>query len=176
MGHRNGGRRPKPAELRRLEAGGGERSPVSHRAVPEPIVVQGREPLTMPGGLPRDAEDAWHAIVPPLERIGLLDGIDAIALEAMCVQYARAKQAGRIVAEQGPLTTGSTGQIVEHPAVAIERNAAAMFFRYAESYGLTPTARTRLGLTELKRRTMADELSDRIGRSPRSSRTRPHGK
>src|SRR3954467_2525818 len=129
MGHRNGGRKPKPAQIRRLKAGGGTRSPVSDRPVPAPIVIAGRARLAKPRGMPRDAQTAWAAIVPPLERFGLIDGIDAMAIEAMGMRSARAKQARRIADEQGPLTTGSTGQIVEHPAVAMERASAALCLR-----------------------------------------------
>jgi P27 family predicted phage terminase small subunit len=170
MGHRNGGRKPKPVELRRLDGDvPGTRSTVSHRRIPEPVVVRGVQPPQKPRGMPRDAQRAWEAIVPPLAGIGLLDAIDEVALEAMCTAYARAKEAGRIVDRDGHFTTGSAGQIVEHPAVGIERASVALFLRYAEQYGLTPSARTRLGLTELKRRAVSEEMAARIGPSPRSA-------
>ena len=93
--------------------------------MPSPLAVGAARGRTSFQSIDPEAQAAWDLIVPPLERIGLLDGIDAMALEAMCVQYARAKQARRIIDEQGLLTTGSTGQIVEHPALAIERASIA---------------------------------------------------
>ena len=86
--------------------------------------VPGRTHVVKPRGMPQDAQRAWDLIVPPLERLGVLDGP---ALEAMCLMYARASMAGRLLAEQGPLTTGSTGQLVAHPAVQIERDPSSPF-------------------------------------------------
>ena len=38
------------------------------------------------------------------------------------------------------------------------------YLRFAEEFGLTPVARTRLGLAELRRRrSMVDELRDSLG-------------
>jgi P27 family predicted phage terminase small subunit len=86
-----------------------------------------------------------------------------MAVEAMCTQWARAQQAGRVIAEQGHATLGSTGQIVEHPALSTERNAHQLFLRFAEQYALTPVARTRLGLAELERRSLAAEMDAALG-------------
>ena len=44
----------------------------------------------------------------------------------------------------------------------IERDAQAAFLRLAEQYGLTPLARTRLGLVALKRRSLQEELQERV--------------
>lgn len=156
------GRKPKPVEVRRREGNPGK------RALPEPVTVAGR-PVRVPEppeSLPRDAREAWERIVPALADVGLLDEIDALALEAMCTQWARAKQAGRVIAEQGHVTLGSTGQLVEHPALATERQAHQMFLRFAEHYALTPIARTRLGLAELQRRSLAGEMAKALADVP----------
>lgn len=104
-------------------------------------------------------------MVPILGRAGILDGVDRPMLELAAVQYARACQASRVVAQEGHATRGSTGQLTEHPSVATERNAMALFLKFAEHYALTPVARTRLGLAELQRRSLADELDDELGTS-----------
>jgi phage terminase small subunit len=59
---------------------------------------------------------------------------------------------------------GSKNQLAEHPALASERVAMTVFLRFAEQYALTPLARTRLGMVELQRRSMQDELADRLGK------------
>ena len=51
------------------------------------------------------------------------------------------------------------------PALRVERDAWQAFLRFAEQYALTPVARTRLGLAELHRRTLAEELDEQLGRS-----------
>jgi P27 family predicted phage terminase small subunit len=150
------GRKPKPAEIRRLEGNPG------HRPLPEPVHIGGRpiaEIPEPPEALPADARDAWHEVVPRLQEVGILDHVDRLALEAMCVQWARAKQAGKVVAREGLIALGSTGQFVEHPALNVERQAHQMFLKFAEHYALTPIARTRLGLAELQRRSLAQEMA-----------------
>jgi P27 family predicted phage terminase small subunit len=148
------GRKPKPVEVRRREG-----NPRKH-AMPEPLQVGGRvAELEPPEDLPEDGKDVWKQIVPRLAEVGVLDQVDTYAVEAMCTQWARAKQAGRIIAQQGHVTIGSTGQLVEHPALQTERNAFQQFLRFAEHYALTPVARTRLGLAELERKSLASTMS-----------------
>jgi len=77
--------------------------------------------------------------------------------------YARYIQARKIIAKDGLLAIGSSGQFVEHPAVKIERNSMKMFLTAAEQYGIGPVARTRLGLADLHRRNMAAELERALG-------------
>jgi P27 family predicted phage terminase small subunit len=154
------GRKPKPPEIRRREGMAG------HRPIPEPVVVHGRPAdLEPPDHLPEASKLFWREVVPVLGRVGILDGVDRPMLEMAAVPYARARQAGKVVAEQGHVTRGSAGQLAEHPLVATERNAMALFMKFAESYALTPVARTRLGLAELQRRSLVDELDDELGES-----------
>jgi P27 family predicted phage terminase small subunit len=98
--------------------------------------------------------------------MGIVDIIDRANLEALCMSYQRMMEARLAIAEDGPFSTGSMGQLVEHPALKIEREAQRDFLRFSEHYALTPIARTRLGLAEIARRTMQEELRERIGRRP----------
>ena len=74
------------------------------------------------------------------------------------VQRARA-----LIDEHGHLSVGDQGQPRPHPAVRIEQEAMRDYLRFAEEFGLTPVARTRLGLAELRRRSMDEELRDTLG-------------
>ncbi len=154
------GRKPKPIEQRRREGNPGKRE------LPDAVVIGGRAvSLEPPAGLDEDASAFWAKAVPVLAEVGLLDVVDEGALEMLCTQYARAVQARRIIEDQGLLARGSTGQLVEHPAIATERNAAQAFLRFAEQYALTPVARTRLGLAELQRKSLAQEMEETLGKA-----------
>lgn len=63
---------------------------------------------------------------------------------------------------------GSTGQLVEHPMVATERNASRLALSYASSFGLTPSDRARLGIliTDYAGKKRELELDDEIGKQP----------
>lgn len=143
---------PKPVEVRRAEG-----NPAKRR-LPEVIHVGGLpdKPPDPPDYLPDDAQDFWQDTVPMLHKRGLVDSSDLAALEQMATAYARFREAQRVIAKEGLTSYGSQGQTVEHPAVATERNAMAMFLRYAEHHGLTPVARTRLGLAQMQGQQMLD--------------------
>ena len=45
----------------------------------------------------------------------------------------------------------------------IEREAHGLYLKTAEQFGLTPMARTRLGLAELHRRSLHAEMTEALG-------------
>ena len=152
------GRKPKPAEQRIREGNPGK------RPLPEPVVIGGEFDIAEPPEhLSADAQEWWREAIPVLQEVGLLDKVDVAALEMAATAYARFRQAKRVVDAQGVVARGSTGQIREHPALKTEREAQAMFLRFAEQYALTPVARTRLGLAELHRRSLMDEMNEQLG-------------
>jgi P27 family predicted phage terminase small subunit len=155
------GRKPIPVEQRRLEG-----RDVSHRPLPEPLLVAGRPELQEladpPEHLTAAAQDFWRDIVVQLVKVGMIDRVDRPALELICTTWDEYTKADRVVREQGFFAAGPTGTIKEHPALKMRRLARAEFFKYAEQYGLTPMARTRLGLAELHARTLEQELGEKL--------------
>jgi len=93
--------------------------------------------------------------------------IDAAAIRHMCLVYARAEEAHAILNQEGLLSVGYKGQPVEHPAVRIYERSSALFLRYAEQFGLTTLARTRLGLIDVKRLSIQHSVNDSLGPNPR---------
>jgi P27 family predicted phage terminase small subunit len=156
------GRKPKPVEQRRREG-----NPRQHKA-PEPVLVAGR-PMTeelaeAPEHLPAHAKKFWKDAIVRLADVGILDRVDTATLELMAMQYARARQAADVIEREGLMSEGSKGQPRPHPAVQIERLATADFLRIAEHFALTPVARTRLGLAELERRKLEDDIEQSVGK------------
>jgi P27 family predicted phage terminase small subunit len=156
------GRKPTPVEQRRLEGG----RETSHRQVLEPLLVAGRPDHELdepPADLPADGKSFWISTVARLIDVGMLDLVDETALRMLATQYARWCQAGRVVALDGHFVRGSVGQLREHPAIKIEREAHGLYLKTAEQFGLTPMARTRLGLAELHRRSLHAEMDRTLG-------------
>ncbi|HWE82793.1 MAG TPA: phage terminase small subunit P27 family [Gaiellaceae bacterium] len=131
------GRKPKPVEQRIREGNPG------NRPLPEPLQLDNRTPRK-PAGLPPAAAELWDEIVPVLEQAKVLHSIDRAALQAMCIEWSRYLDANADVEEESPYALGSMGQVVEHPAVGTARTSAHMFLRFAEQFGLTPSARARI--------------------------------
>lgn len=155
------GRKPKPVEQKIAEGNPGK------RPLPQTMLVSGRPELAEiaepPEHLSDDAKEFWRESVTRLVEVGIIDRVDVPVLEQMAEQYARVRAAQRVVKEVGMFAKGSTGQIREHPALRIEREATTLFLKLAEHYALTPIARTRLGLAELHRRSLAEELQSGLG-------------
>jgi P27 family predicted phage terminase small subunit len=155
------GRKPKPVEQKQLEGNPGK------RPLPEPLLVAGRPNVNEldepPEHLPKEAKDFWRDSVTRLIEVGIIDRVDVPVLEQMAVQYARIRQAQRVLAVDGHFVPGSVGQLREHPALKVEKEATTLFLKMAEHYALTPIARTRLGLAELHKRTLAKELQEGLG-------------
>ena len=103
----------------------------AQRALPEPLLVAGRpaagELSEPPEHLPADAQAFWRDTVARLVDVGLIDRVDVPMLEQLAVQYARIRAAQKVIAAYGMFTRGSVGQIREHPAVRIEREATRVF-------------------------------------------------
>ena len=90
-----------------------------------------------PSDLEPEAERLWDAIVPELERMGLLSRLDGVTVEMLCRTYALWKA-----------HDGSTG----YPALT------TVLAKLARDCGLAPAARQRMGAPEVDR----DEEARRI--------------
>jgi P27 family predicted phage terminase small subunit len=159
------GRRPKPAEIRRREGGTGASGAVSHRPMPVPMRVEVRTTAPeFPPELPAEARDLWDFEVTRLFEAGIADVTDIPALRMMCLCYSRVEKARRVLAEDGMVSLGSTGQLVEHPMLQVEHRERLQLLRWFEQFGLTASARARLGLTALQGSTLKAELEQTLGR------------
>jgi P27 family predicted phage terminase small subunit len=152
---------PKPVEQKIREGNPGR------RPLPEPMLVAGRprcgELDAPPAHLAEDAQAFWRGTVWRLAECGIVDRVDVPLLEMLSTQYARIRAAQRVIEEAGYFSKGSTGQVREHPALKIEREATVLFHRIAMEFGMTPIGRTRLGLAELNARVLVQEITEQLG-------------
>ena len=160
------GRKPKPIEQKIREGNPGK------RRLPVPIRTPPGDRLQRPDDLPKEGVELWDEVVDRLDAAGVLDQVDRSALIAMCIQWAAAVRLGRVIKEEGYFATGSTGQLVEHPAFAMQRASHAMFLRFAEQYAITPAARARVAAS-MRDRGSVDELDAIIGAAPAVIGQRP---
>jgi P27 family predicted phage terminase small subunit len=125
----------------------------------------------MPRGLPKDAQKAWKILVPALERQGALEPEDAVLVELAARAYGHAMQAAEVIEREGLTSTGSLGQMREHPALTTYRASMASVARALDSLGVGPVLRARLGVAEHQRGAggMKAFIEGRIGESPRRS-------
>ncbi len=97
----------------------------------------------MSAWLDKAARAEWRRVVPLLAELGVLTRVDGAALEAYCSTYSKAV-AFQQLADASPLVEGLHGPKI-NPAASEARKQWALVRQFAAEFGLTPSARTRVG-------------------------------
>ena len=101
-----------------------------------------------PDDLPAEVVPVWDALASELAVLRTWHDSDETLLRRCVVAAFRALQAEQLVETHGVLVKGLHGPIV-NPALKVERDSTATYIRLAESLGLSPTSRMRLGLQRM---------------------------
>jgi P27 family predicted phage terminase small subunit len=127
----------------------------SHRSEavkpPEGLVVAvtpEQQALLPPAGLPEAAHILWRIAVEELCALRTLHESDLPLLEMMVTAAYRHRQAQAHIERLGLMVAGLRGPML-NPMLRLEKDEAASYLRLAETLGLTPVARLRLGLIKL---------------------------
>jgi P27 family predicted phage terminase small subunit len=139
MGRR--GPRPAPTAVK-LERG--VRPDRINSAEPVPV---GRQP-SCPRWLSPEARGVWRRLAPDLYRRGVLTAWDVDGFAFYCDLLVQARRARDLL---GPalLVQGRRDALVTNPAWRIYRDAVQEMLALAREFGLTPSARSELRLTDL---------------------------
>lgn len=135
---RGTGHRPKPGEAKRSKA---------VVAVPAALVDL-PAPFPPPADLPEPVHEVWKAAVADLGGANHMRESFIPALQAYCNAVYVHTQAVANIQQYGVLVKGPNGPIA-NPLLRVQKDAAATMLRYAETLGLTPAARVRVGLMEV---------------------------
>jgi P27 family predicted phage terminase small subunit len=111
------------------------------RPEPKTVLLKGRDGLSAPNHLDEMALAAWAQLRDDCAAV--LDAADAAMLEAAAVALGRFRSARIVVNRDGLLVEGRFGQMVENPALKVERDAAMMLHRAMVELGIGPSARAR---------------------------------
>lgn len=169
------GRRPKSAEQRRRDG------QTRHEAPAQPVIVGGRldegETIRMPPYLSRFMRAVWRVVIDDMRQGGILDRADLVTVEQFAVALGRAREIRAYLktlqskeAPFGHLLADTVRGTMAHPLLAKEKDFLTEARQVGEHLGLSPVARTRLGLDakgSLKPKSMEGELGRKIGVSPR---------
>ncbi|MDO8136801.1 MAG: phage terminase small subunit P27 family [Candidatus Brocadiales bacterium] len=132
------GRKPAPTTLKIVKGNPGKRPLNEREPHPKP------ELLPCPGWLKGEAKAEWERITPILYRLGLLTGLDYVALEAYCVVYGRWRQAEREIEAMGLTVETAGGREKISPAVKVAQEYQGILRSFLGEFGLTPASRTRV--------------------------------
>lgn len=112
-----------------------------------------------PAWLDKAAKSRWRALVPELERLGLLTIIDGDALAAYCQAWAEFEIATRTLQAEGRTFRTESGYLAPHPAVAQQRSAWNAVKTFAALFGLDPADRSQLNVPTPTGRVIARDRS-----------------
>lgn len=136
MGRR--GRPPKPTALRIIE-GDKHTERYNHH---EPIPRADRPEC--PDEVSDAVREVWNYTVSELDAMGIAYAADRDTLHCYCEAVVAHRRASVIVAKTGVLQKGLHGGFVRNPALVVQRDSAYVIRQFAQEFGLTPSARTRI--------------------------------
>ncbi|MFT7372082.1 MAG: P27 family predicted phage terminase small subunit [Oleiphilaceae bacterium] len=138
--------KPVPTHLKLVKGNPGKRA--INKSEPKP-----------PKGIPRcpahldaKAKIAWKNLAKYLDDMGVLTIADGYALERGCAIYARVRDlsAAIKIKKYSYETVNAQGELAHkaHPEVAMLDRAETLFKSYLVEFGLTPSARSKVSITE----------------------------
>ena len=150
------GRKPKPTALKVLEGNPGGR-PLNPNE-PKPAKKAPR----CPAWLEDEAKKEWKRMGKTLEQMGLLTEMDMAAFAGYCQAYARWKEAEEFITQHGSILRTKSGYVQPVPQVSIAQTYLKIMNRFAEQFGLTPAARSRI-IAEDSTSGPSDEMEALLG-------------
>jgi P27 family predicted phage terminase small subunit len=165
------GRPPKPIE-QHVKEGTGRKDRHGDML---PVVV-GERGVAQPSNLMTDTQlEIWEFLVVETRASRVLQSTDAPMLEELVVAIDLARQARQEIIDNGLMIDedkyNKDGDLVgtvrkRNPAYGVWKDSVAVAKSLAEQFGLTPSARTRLGIQQVVGMSAAKQLERTIGVNP----------
>lgn len=95
-----------------------------------------------PAGVSKLVQEVWDYTLAELAVMKVVTPADRDLLLAYCEAVALHRQASAVIAAAGMAERALNGGQAKHPAVMIQRDAAATMRSLGQEFGLTPSART----------------------------------
>lgn len=136
------GRKPTPTHLKVLRGNPGKRKINTKEPKPKPVAPK------CPKWMGPVGRKEWRRVVPELERLGLLTVVDGAALEGYCRAYEQWVEAEKFMREHGTIFKTEGGYIQQLPQVAIAQKYLQIVKSFCAEFGLTPSSRSRMNVTD----------------------------
>lgn len=132
------GRKPTPTAIKELEGNPGKRP--LNKGEPKP----GKKAPPCPKWLEPEAKKEWRRLAKKMEQLSILTEVDMAAFAGYCQAYARWKEAEEFITQHGSIFRTKSGYVQPVPQVSIAQTYLKIMNRFAEQFGLTPSARSRI--------------------------------
>jgi P27 family predicted phage terminase small subunit len=100
-----------------------------------------------PAHLDKDAKKEWKRIVPELEALGLLTGVDMAALAGYCVAFGRWAHAEEELKKHGLTAVTPNGHVQKSVYLQVADKAMDQLRKFIQEFGLSPKGRGRVTAT-----------------------------
>lgn len=129
----------KPAELQLLQGNPGQHKlPARNIEIPEASAV--------PPLLAGKGRAEWDRIYPILKQLGLLTTIDREVLVCYCQAVHDYDWAVKQLRKEGRIVRAANKTKIPHPALVIQKRAAAEILKFSAQFGMTPAARAGIDI------------------------------
>jgi P27 family predicted phage terminase small subunit len=132
---------------------------VAKKTVSQEVVIV--EEFPPPENLPVAVHSVWRNAVADLGGANHMRDPFTPTLYAYCQAVYIHAQVSANIEEFGVLVSGANGPM-KNPLLAVQKDAAATMLRFADSLGLTPSGRIRLGLMEVTGMSLLASLNQSI--------------
>ena len=143
---------PKPTKTKQLAGNPGKRRLNQHEARLAP------EQPPCPKHLKGEARTAWKLLSPMLYGAGLLTGIDAMTLAALCSSWGRMLKAEAMLAKQGIVVHGVNGTMKTNPWFTVYKAEKENVRKFMVEFGMSPASRSRVKAEEMGQMSLAELL------------------
>ena len=100
--------------------------------------------FVIPKNLEPEAKTYMQNVLQMLEENGIIEDVDDAAIQMLAYNYSTFIKASTIVEKDGLTVTSDRGNIAEHPAVKIGRDAQTQALKVMTEFGLTAKSRSKL--------------------------------
>ena len=150
------GRKPTPTAIKMLEGNPGKRP--MNESEPKPL----KKAPSCPKWLEPEAKREWRRLAKQMESIGILTDVDMAAFAGYCQAYARWKEAEEFITQHGTIVRTPSGYWPQVPQVSIAQTYLKVMSKFAEQFGLTPAARSRI-VADNSVNNPSDEMEQLLG-------------
>lgn len=140
MGRR--GPAPEPTAIKLLKGNPGKRK--LNQNEPTPLITLPH----CPAYLDADARTEWDRLAPILVRMKVLTEADYIALASLCQAYSTMMKAQEQLNRSGILFKTPSGYVQQSPLIGIVNNCTEKIVTLCREFGLTPSARSRVQVSQ----------------------------
>ena len=152
------GRKPTPTAIKELEGNPGKRE--LNKKEPKPA----KKAPACPKWLAAEAKKEWRRLAKTMEAMGVLTEVDMAAFAGYCQAYARWKEAEERITDRGLVIRTPSGYPQQVPYISIAQQYLRLMNQFAEQFGLTPAARSRI-IAAGESADTADEMENILGGS-----------